>query len=82
MSHRHDITVYYIVQCWNAFKAPVAAAAQPKAYLGAHSELLSLPPSGRQNVASVTVTPVASGHEKAKNHFISIIASCKLHTLE
>lgn len=76
MSHRHDITVYYILQSWNVFKAPVAASAQPKAYLGAHSKLLSLPVSGRQIVSPVPVNHVASGHEKAKKHPNIRIPSC------
>lgn len=68
MSHRCNITAYYIVQSWNAFRAPVAASAQPTAYLGAHSEPLSLPVSDRQIVASVPVNHVASGREIAKKN--------------
>lgn len=76
MSHRYDITAYYIVPRWNALKAPVAASAQPKAYLVAHSELLSLPVSDRQTVVSVPVSHVASGREKAKERFIIIVPTC------
>lgn len=76
MSHRHDITVYYILQSWNAFKVPVAASAQPKAYLGAHSKLLSLPVSGQQIVPPVPVNHVASGREKVKKHPNIKIPSC------
>lgn len=69
MTHRYDITVYY-----NVFKAPVAASVQPKAYLGAHSEPLSLPVSGRQIVASVPVTHVSSDNEKAKKRLLNSLS--------
>lgn len=66
---------YTTVQSWNVFKAPLAASAQPKAYLGAHSELLSLPASDRQTVAPAPVNYVASGRKKAKKHPIILIPS-------
>lgn len=76
MNHKYDITVYYTVQSFNMFKAPVAASAQSKAYLGAHSKLLSLPVSDRQTVAPVSLNHLASGREKAKKHPIIMIPFC------